>query len=181
VRYTVRFRIVGTYKRGSSVGPWAVDAPTADAAWLQAEEVGIVVTSVITISGSTEQQLAALTTRPAGLPPPTHAPSLTTPSLATLLAVIDLYICFQLAAWHQARPGVTEEGGAGYVFFAFQIALVLLVALIQFAVIAWGRYLELQVDYKINQHRARWSMAEPRAATDRPRDPGSPDVTPPRA
>src|SRR5262245_56757179 len=95
----MRFRVEGTYQHGASVGPWAVDAPTAEAAWLQAEELGIVVTSVLA-SGDSNEQPAALTTRPAGLPPQTQAPSLATPSWATLLALVDLYLCFQLAVWY---------------------------------------------------------------------------------
>lgn len=154
----MQFRVEGTPNRGWSVGPWAINAPSAEAAWLQAEELGIIVTAVIASGESNGQRVALLDRRPASLPPQTFAPSLVGVVWTTLLTLIALFVCFVMVGT-SLNTGVVAVAG-------------LLVFLVAFAVEELVRYFERYVDHKLNQHHARSCLAEQSAPADRPREHG---------
>jgi len=156
----MRFRIAGKYNRGWSVGPWEVDAPTAEAAWLQAEELGIVVTAVVAHGESDHQQVSVLNTRPAFLPPQAFAPSLASVVWATVLSLVVLCVCFGLVTAFRDVNIVLPPVG-------------LLVFLVASAVIELVRYFHRHVDFKIGQYHARSCLAERGAAVERWRSPSS--------
>lgn len=54
----VRWLITGTYTRGASTGPWAVEAPSVEAARRQAEALGIRVIAVIAVSATPHPELS---------------------------------------------------------------------------------------------------------------------------
>jgi hypothetical protein len=156
----MRFCIKGKYTRGWAVGPWEVDAPTAEAAWLQAEELGIVVTAVVGRGESDHQQVSVLNTRPATLPPQAFAPSLAGVVWTTLLALVDLFVCF--VAMIASRDSAILVPPVG-----------LLVFLVAAAVMELVRYFHRYVDYKIGQYHARSCLAERGAADERWGSPSS--------
>src|SRR5947207_1365339 len=138
----MQFRVEGTYNRGGSVGPWAIDAASAEAAWLHAEELGIIVTAVRASGEANDQPVAVLDQRPASLPPQTFAPSLAGVVWTTLLALVDLCVCFGM---------VRASARVGFV----AVAVGLLVFLVVLAVVETIQYFHRYVDYKINQNHAR--------------------------
>jgi hypothetical protein len=155
----MRFRVEGTYNRGRSAGPWVIDAASAEAAWLQAEEYGILVTAVIASGESNGQQISVLDKRPLSLPPQTFAPSLAAVVWTTLLALVDLGVCFMMVS-ASMNPGIVWP------------AVGLLVFLVAMAVAALVWYFQRYVDFKISQQHARSCLAEQSAPADRPGDHG---------
>jgi hypothetical protein len=155
-RDTMRFRVEGTHNRGWSVGPWAIDAPSAEAAWLQAEDNGIVVSAVIAGGDSNGQPISVLDKRPVSLPPQRFAPSLAG-VVWTILGLVDLGVCFMMVS-----ASVHPE-------FVW-LAVGLLVFLVAMGVVALVCYFQRYVDYKISQHHARSCLAEQSATADRPRE-----------
>ena len=151
----MQFRVEGTYNRGRSLGPWAIDAASAEAAWLQAEELGIIVSAVIASGDSNSQQIAVLDQRPAALPPQTFAPSVAGVVWTTLLALVALGACFMMVSAAVKTDFVWVVVGC----------LVLLVGL---AVVVLVQYFHRYVDYKISQYHARSCLAEHKATAEWP-------------
>jgi hypothetical protein len=153
----MQFRVEGTYNRGRSVGPWAIDAPSAELAWLQAEELEIIVTAVIAIGASNNQHIAVLDQRPAALPPQTFAPSLAGVVWTSLFALIDFGVCFMMVSASVSTDIVWIAVGS-------------LVFLVGLAVVVLVQYFHRYVDYKISQYHARSCLAEQQATSEGPGD-----------
>jgi hypothetical protein len=164
----MRFRVEGKYTRGWAVGPWTIDAPSAEAAWLQAEELGIVVVAVIPISAANDPPTTVLAKRPASLPPQAFAPSAAGVVWTTLLSVIDLCVCFLLVSVSAETAAVASA--------AFVLAL-----LAAMAATEWGRYVQLYVDFRISQYHARSCLAKQGPPAEPPREQGPSDITLPPA